>query len=73
MEEESHSLWVALQARYEQQKTILLSEANYEWTKIRLQDFKSIEDYNHAIHKVCAKLHFCDKEPSEKDKIEKII
>jgi hypothetical protein len=70
MDEESYSLWVALKGRYEQQKVILLSEANHEWTQIRLQDFKSIEDYNHAIHKVCATLRFCEKEPSEEDKIE---
>jgi hypothetical protein len=73
MEEEPYSLWVVLKDRYEQQKTILLSEANHEWTQIRLQDFKSIEDYNHAIHKVCAKLRFCQKEPSEEDKIEKTL
>jgi hypothetical protein len=42
-------------------------------TQIRLQYFKSIEDYNHAIHKVCAKLWFCEKEPSEEDKIEKSL
>jgi hypothetical protein len=73
MEEDPHSIWVALQGRYEQQKAILLSEANYEWTQIRLQNFKSIEDYNHTIHKVCAKLCFYKKEPSEEDKIEKTL
>jgi hypothetical protein len=73
MEEEPHSLWVALQGRYEQQKTILLSEAHHEWTQIHLQDVNSIEDYNHAIHKVCAKLRFCEKEPLEEDKIEKTL
>jgi hypothetical protein len=56
MEEKTHSLWVTLQGRYEQQKTFLLPEANHKWTQIHLQDFKSIEDYNHAIHKVHAKL-----------------
>jgi hypothetical protein len=50
-----------------------LLEANHEWTQIRLQDFKSIEDYNHAIHKVYTKLRFCEKEPSEEDKIEKTL
>jgi hypothetical protein len=64
---------VALKGRYEQQKAILLSEANHEWTQIRLQDFKSIEDYNHAIYKVCAKLRFCEKELSEEDNIEKTL
>jgi hypothetical protein len=73
VEEGPHSLWVALKGRYKQQKAILLSETNHEWTQICLQDFKSIEDYNHAIHKVCAKLRFCEKEPSEEDKIEKTL
>jgi hypothetical protein len=73
MEEETHSLWVALKGRYEWQKAILLSEAKHEWTQICLQDFKSIEDYNHAIHKVCTKLRFCEKESSEEDKIEKTL
>jgi hypothetical protein len=36
MEEEPHSLWVALKGRYEQQKVILLSEVNHEWNQIRL-------------------------------------
>jgi hypothetical protein len=36
MEKEPHSLWVALQDRYEQQKAILLPEANHEWTQICL-------------------------------------
>jgi hypothetical protein len=61
MEEEPHSIWVALKNHYEHQKAILLLEANHEWTQICLQDFKSIEDYNHAIHKVCVKLRFCER------------
>jgi hypothetical protein len=73
MEEKPHSLWVALKDRYEQQKAILLPEANHEWTQICLQNFKSIEDYNHVIHKVCAKLQFCEKEPSEENNIEKTL
>jgi hypothetical protein len=36
MEKQPHSLWVALKGRYEQQKAILLSEANHEWTQICL-------------------------------------
>jgi hypothetical protein len=71
MEEEPRSLWVALKGRYEQQKAILLSKTNYEWTQIRLQDSKFIEDYNHVIHKVCTKLWFYEKEPLEEDKIKK--
>jgi hypothetical protein len=37
------------------------------------QDFKSIGEYNHVVHKVCARLRLCEKEPSEADKIRKIL
>jgi hypothetical protein len=50
---------------------MILHEANYDWTMLRLQDFKSIGEYNHVVHKIYAKLWFCEKEPSKADKIEK--
>jgi hypothetical protein len=50
-----------------------LPEANHDWTMLRLQDFKSIGGYNHVIHKICARLRFCEKEPSKADKIEKTL
>jgi hypothetical protein len=73
MEEEPNVLWLSLKDRYEQQKAVILPEANHDWTHIRLQDYKSIGDYNHAIHKICARLRFCGKEPSDADKIEKTL
>ena len=30
-------------------------------------------DYNHVVHKICSKLKFCDKEPTDADKIEKTL
>jgi hypothetical protein len=71
MEEEPNVLWLSLKNRYEQQKVVILPEANHEWTHIRLQDYKSIGDYNHVVHKIYARLRFCGKEPSDADKIEK--
>jgi hypothetical protein len=38
-----------------------------------LGSHKYIEDYNHIVHKICAKLSFCEKEPSDEDKIEKTL
>jgi hypothetical protein len=73
MEEELNVLWAALHTHYEQQKVVILPEANLDWTMLRLQDFKSIGEYNHVVHKICAKLQFCEKEPSEADKIEKTL
>jgi hypothetical protein len=73
MEEEPSMRWAALQIRYEQQKVVILPKANLDWTHLRLLDYKSIEDYNHIVHKICARLRFCEKEPSEVDKIEKTL
>jgi len=73
MEEDPRTLWNALKQRYEQQKAIVLPEALHEWNHLRLQDFKTVGEYNHAIHKLCAKLKFCEKEPSDADKIEKTL
>jgi hypothetical protein len=72
-EEEPSVLWTALQNRYEQQKAVILPEANHDWIHLHLQDYKSIGDYNHNVYKICAKLQFCDKEPSDKYKIEKTL
>jgi hypothetical protein len=52
---------------------VILPESNHDWTMLRLHDFKSIEKYNHDIHKICARLQFCEKIPSEADKIEKTL
>jgi hypothetical protein len=55
LEEELSVLWHALQNHYEQQKAVI------HWVHVRLQDYKSIGDYNHVVHKICAKLQFCEK------------
>jgi hypothetical protein len=52
---------------------VILPEANQDWIHLRLQDYKSIGDYNHVVHKICAKLWFCEKESSDEDKIEKTL
>jgi hypothetical protein len=52
---------------------VILPEANQEWNHLHLHDYKFIVDYNHVVHKICIKLRFCEKEPSEGDKIEKTL
>ena len=71
MTKNPRELWDSLKERYEQQKKLIWPEANHEWNHLRLQDFKSVADYNHAVHKICSKLKFCEKEPTDADKIEK--
>ena len=52
---------------------LLSSEATHEWNHLRLQDFKTVDEFNHVVRKICSKLRFCEKEPSEADKIEKTL
>jgi len=73
MEENPRALWNNLKQRYEQQKAIVLPEASHEWNYLHLQDFKTMDEYNHAIHRVSQKLRFCGKEPTELEKIEKTL
>ena len=73
MEEDPRALWVALKDRYEQQKAVILPEAQQEWSLLRLMDFKSVSDYNSAVHKICAKLRFCDQPINDATMIEKTL
>ena len=56
MEENPRALWNNLKQRYEQQKSVVLPEASHEWNYLRLQDFKTVDEYNHAVHRVSQKL-----------------
>ena len=73
MEENPRALWVALKECYDQQKAIILPEARREWSLLHLMDFKSVAEYNSAIHKICSKLRFCDQPIDDAEKIEKTL
>jgi hypothetical protein len=36
-------------------------------------DFKSVVEYNSAVHKICSKLRFCDQQVNDADKNEKTL
>jgi hypothetical protein len=73
MEEDPLALWNSLKERYDQQRAVMLPEAEREWSLIRFQDFKSVAAYNSAVHKVNSKLRFCNKQVSDEDLIEKTL
>jgi hypothetical protein len=73
MERCPNNLWKALNECYEQQNELIWPSANHEWNHLRLQDFKSIAEYNHALHSICSKSKFCEKVPLEADKIKKSL
>ena len=39
-------LWNDLKERYENKKSVILPKARYNWLNLRLQDFKSVSEYN---------------------------
>lgn len=73
MEESPLTLWNSLKERYNQKVTILLPEAQREWSELRFQDFKSVAAYNSAIHKIVSKLKFCEKEITNAEMIDKTL
>ncbi|XP_022144017.1 uncharacterized protein LOC111013806 [Momordica charantia] len=65
------ALWQNLKERYDHQKTVILPKARYEWMHLRLQDFKSVSDYNSALFKISSKLKLCGEKITDSDMLEK--
>ena len=68
-----HVLWLKLQERIGKQKAVLLPQARREWAQHRFLDFKSVEAYNAAIHRIVAQLRFCGQVVTELEMIEKTL
>ncbi|XP_018435874.1 uncharacterized protein LOC108808189 [Raphanus sativus] len=66
-----YELWKELQMRYDHQKTLILPGATYEWIHIRIQDFKSVNEYNSAMFKIVSKLRLCGETVTDKQLLEK--
>ena len=45
-------LWNNLKDRYDHLKLVVLPQARYDWIHLRLQDFKSISEYNSSMFKI---------------------
>ncbi|XP_078154165.1 uncharacterized protein LOC144549326 [Carex rostrata] len=64
-------LWKSLKERYDHQKLVLLPNARYQWIHLRLQDFKSVSEYNSAMFRITSELKLCGETITEKDMLEK--
>ena len=64
-------LWNNLRERYEHQKPVILPKARYEWINLRLQDFKSVIEYNSALFKMSSKLKLCGEDITNEDMLER--
>ena len=64
-------LWTELKKRFDHQKTVILPKARYDWMHLRLQDFKSVSEYNSALFKISSQLKLCGENITEEDILEK--
>ncbi|CAL8992342.1 unnamed protein product [Prunus brigantina] len=59
-------LWKALCERY-------IPRARYEWTHLRFQDFKTVSEYNSAMHRITSLMKLCGENISKEDMLEKAL
>ena len=64
-------LWKNLKERYDHLKMVIHSKAQYDWMHLRLQDFKSIHEYNCVMFRITSQLKLSGEMVSEIDMIEK--
>ena len=65
------TLWSNLKERYDHQKIVILPKARYDWMHLRLQDFKTVSEYNSALFKISSQLKLCGEKIIEEDMFEK--
>jgi hypothetical protein len=72
-ERKASNLWNALQQRFERLKYTVLPQAQQDWARLRYADFKTVGEYNAALHRICTKLSLCGKVITDEEKIEKTL
>ncbi|CAN6686152.1 unnamed protein product [Malus baccata var. baccata] len=56
MVEDPLALWKSLRNKYSHQKMVILPRAHYEWTHLRIQDFKLVAEYNSAMFRISSQM-----------------
>ncbi|XP_074377716.1 uncharacterized protein LOC141719239 [Apium graveolens] len=64
-------LWKNIKDRYDHQKTVILPKARYDWMHLRLQDFKTVSEYNSALFKISSQLKLCGENITDANMLEK--
>ncbi|XP_070004395.1 uncharacterized protein [Nicotiana sylvestris] len=64
-------LWNNLKDRYDHLKMVVLPQARYDWTHLRLQDFKSISEYNSVVFRIISQLKLCGDNITDHDILKK--
>ncbi|XP_052882695.1 uncharacterized protein LOC128291565 [Gossypium arboreum] len=64
-------LWKNLKERFDHQKTVILPKARYDWMHLRLQDFKTVSEYNSELFKISSQLKLVGENIIDEDLLEK--
>ncbi|KAK5812130.1 hypothetical protein PVK06_027541 [Gossypium arboreum] len=64
-------LWKNLKERFDHQKTVILPKARYDWMHLRLQDFKTVSEYNSELFKISSQLKLCGENITDEDLLDK--
>ena len=64
-------LWKALKERFDHLKMVVLPKARSDWHHLRLQDYKTVTEYDSAMHRIASQLKLCGEPRSESDMLEK--
>ncbi|XP_075092011.1 uncharacterized protein LOC142172133 [Nicotiana tabacum] len=64
-------LWTSLKERYDRLKATVLPRTRREWMHLRLQDYKTISEYNSAVYKIISQLKLCGEPMNDEDMLEK--
>jgi len=70
---DSLALWSALHERFGKQKAIMLPQARRDWGQLRFLDFKTVGEYNTALHRIVGQLRFCGQKVTESEMIDKTL
>ena len=65
------TLWNNMKDRFDHQKMVILPKARYDLMPLRLQDFKTVSEYNSALFKISFILKLCGKKITDEDMLEK--
>ncbi|XP_015060214.1 uncharacterized protein LOC107006081 [Solanum pennellii] len=61
-------LWKNLKERFDHLKMVIHPKARYDWMHLRLQDFKSIHEYNSAMFRITSQLKLCGETQQYREK-----
>lgn len=66
-------LWEIIKTKFDHSKTMMFPQARYDWQHLRLQDIRSVLEYNSTLFNVVSRLTLCDETLSNNDLLEKTL